>query len=74
MAHRSSPRRFRSSGVGSYTAMSSRPFNDRFFEELDARLAREEAAGATAPLTVAAAEVDPFRAALHALKLSPVRA
>ena len=41
-------RSFRPTGVGSDTATSSHPFNARFFEELDARLAREKSA---APLT-----------------------
>lgn len=33
-------RRFRPTGVGSYTAASSHPCNARFFADLDARLAR----------------------------------
>ena len=71
MAHRSSPCRLQSSSVGSYTATSSRPFSDRFFEELGARLAREEAAPAVASRTVRLGEAARVRLVLRALPFPP---
>ena len=73
MAHRSSSRRFRPTGVGSYTAASSHPFNDRFFEDLDWRLA-VEAQPASALLTVRLDRAEPCRAVLQALHFPPARA
>ena len=74
MKHRSTPRRFRPTGVGSYTAASSHPFNARFFEDLDARLAREEAAPVVAPLSVRLGDVDPLGAVARATSFAPVKA
>ena len=74
MAHRSSPRRFRPTGVGSYTATSSHPFNERFFEELDARLAREAVAPAIAPPSVLLGDVDPLGAVARAARFTPAKA
>ena len=74
MPRRSSSRRFRPSGVGNYTATNSRPFNDRFFEELDARLAQQEAAPAVASLSVRLGDVDPLSAVSRVTNFAPARA